>query len=59
MIEENIFDPKYVESKSTDASHSGSNVKKFLKKPISPEDIIKYGTSKPRRELIKGKTSGR
>lgn len=35
-------------------SEKKSNLKTFLKEPLSQEDLSKYGTSKPYRVVIKG-----
>jgi hypothetical protein len=54
-----IFDTNYVGDKSTEGSTSSSEIKKFLKSPISEEQIKRYGTSKPKRVVIKANISGR
>jgi len=49
-----IFDSLYVEKSSgTVTSKPESGVKKFLKEPIDKQDMKKYGSSKPRRVVIK------
>lgn len=53
-----IFDSKYVDEKPTQGEKPGSELKKFLKSPIDQDKIKNYGTSKPRRIVMKGKISG-
>lgn len=50
-----IFDANYVggEHTSTAIQPKLSEMKEFLKAPISGEDIERYGTSKPYREVIR------
>lgn len=55
---EEIFDSSYVGDKSTEGSKSESEVKKFLKSPIDEEQMKNYGTSKPKRIIIKANISG-
>ena len=51
---DSIFDSTYVRD---DASTSGlqdkSSLKEFLNDPIKKEELKEYGTSKPRRVLVK------
>ena len=57
-MSDNIFDSTYVEpEKTTKNISNGSNTKKFLKEPINPNDMEQYGSSKPKRILIKAKIS--
>lgn len=52
----NIFDSSYIGSQtSTSTPKQASGVKKFLKEPIDSKQMNKYGTSKPRRVVIKAK----
>ena len=53
-----IFDSSYVGNKSTEGSKTDSEVKKFLKNPIDEGQMKNYGTSKPKRIIIKAKISG-
>lgn len=55
MNHSDIFDSKYVGGDPQ--PEKKSEVKKFLKKPIDDEEIKKYGTSKPRRIIIRAKIS--
>lgn len=55
---EEIFDSNYVGDKSTEGRKSDSEVKKFLKSPIDEEQMKIYGTSKPKRIIIKANISG-
>jgi hypothetical protein len=57
MIDQ-IFDTHYISEQSTEGSESNSEIKKFLKNPISEEQIKRYGTSKPKRVVIRANTSG-
>ena len=51
---DNIFDSSYVGKPSeTSTSKQESGVKKFLKEPVEKRDMNKYGSSKPRRVVIK------
>jgi len=52
---DNIFDSDYIGDTSTEGSKSSSEMKKFLKKPLDEEQIKSYGTSKPKRVVIKAK----
>ncbi len=55
---DDIFDSSYVKSeKNTQASSDKSKTKEFLKETVKLEDMEKYGSSKPRRILIKAKIS--
>ena len=54
-----IFDTSYVSEESTVGDKPVSSINNFLKSPISEEQIKRYGTSKPRRVVIKAKISGR
>ena len=42
-------------SESTSEISSKSDLKEFLKKPVSEENIIQYGTSKPTRKILRAK----
>lgn len=50
-----IFDSSYVDADSTFTQKRQSEFKKFLKQPVEEEDIKKYGSSKPKRIVIKAK----
>lgn len=49
------FDTAYVAGQQTvtPREERGSSLKGFLKSPIVPKDIEHYGTSQPRREIIR------
>ena len=51
-----IFDSDYVsvEQTKTDLPKS-SEIKDFIKDPVEQDDMVKYGTSKPNRIIIKAK----
>lgn len=56
MIGSNPFDEKYVGgAPSTVAEDLKSATKQFLKKPIEERELIRYGTSKPTRVVIRAK----
>jgi len=51
-----IFDTSYVERIGTvPISDQGPEIDKFREHPIEMVDIRKYGSSKPRREIITAK----
>lgn len=51
-----IFDTDYVSTEQTKAVlPKTSEMKAFLKEPIAPDVMAKYGTSKPTRIIIKAK----
>ena len=51
-----IFNSSYVEpEKATQATSNKSETKKFLKEAIKPKEMEMYGSSKPKRVLIKAK----
>jgi|GEM_PF-3220198 len=51
-----IFDSSYVGEKTdTSSDKQGSSIKRFLKEPVGKKDMDKYGTSKPRRVVIKAR----
>ena len=51
-----IFDSSYVGPPSgTSTSKPESEMKKFLKTPVDKQDMNKYGSSKPRRVVIKAR----
>lgn len=53
---DDIFDSSYVGDKTdTTPGNQGSSIKRFLKEPVDKKDMDKYGTSKPRRVVIKAK----
>ncbi len=53
-MDKDIFDSSYVGKPSgTETSKQGSEVKKILKEPVGKKDMDKYGSSKPRRVVIK------
>lgn len=52
--DEEIFDAKYIGDEQTKTDQPAvSKMKEYIKKPI--KEIEKYGTSKPRRVIIKAK----
>lgn len=54
MSQNNIFDDAYTGSQQTvKIDEKKSEMKNFLKNPVSQDDIQKYGSSKPQRILIK------
>jgi hypothetical protein len=56
MANSNYFDTTYVdESQTAKRSKERSEVKMFLKESTSEEKMVRYGSSKPRRVVIKGK----
>lgn len=59
MNKNDIFNTDYVDRNSTNAESEKSEVKKFIKSPISEKEFHNYGTSKPKRIIIRGKISGR
>lgn len=53
---DDIFDSSYVGEKTdTTSDKQGSSIKRFLKEPVDKKDMDKYGTSKPRRVVIKAR----
>ena len=60
MNKKDFFDPCYVAEVATQGTNteSGSQIKKFLNCPLKPQEIAAYGTSKPKRVVIKAKISG-
>jgi len=55
MADLQIFSDEYVGNEETASAPVKSRVKEFLKDPVSIEQMKKYGTSKPKRVLIKAK----
>lgn len=56
MNSQNPFDNEYVGGmQSTAAPTPKSAMKKFLKQPIEQQDLNRYGTSKPKRVVIRAK----
>lgn len=55
MSSKEIFSKEYVENISTSTIKKESQTKKFLKSPLQESDIKKYGTSMPRRIVIRAK----
>lgn len=56
MANSNYFDPTYVdESQTANPDKKRSGIKSFLKDSTSEEEMVRYGSSKPRRVVIKGK----
>ena len=54
MPNNEIFDADYViQSPGTEATKEVSEVKKLLKDPFPEKEMTKYGTSKPKRVIIK------
>lgn len=54
--ENKIFDTDYVGDDRTHAPIDTKSVtKEFIKKPIDPEEMVKYGTSKPVRIILKAR----
>lgn len=52
--ENNVFDEAYVGQPTTiPGGDKKSLLKNFLKTPVPAEDITKYGTSKPKRTVIR------
>jgi hypothetical protein len=50
------FDSGYVNSNlATDIPKKKSDTKKFLKQPISQDDLLRYGDSKPIRIRLRAK----
>jgi len=58
MSNSNFFDASYVD-RSSDTSQPARNLeaREFLKQPIKEEELIKYGSSKPRRVIIKAEVT--
>jgi hypothetical protein len=55
-MSKDIFDSEYVGQPSgTATAKQTSEIKKFLKDPVIRQDMNKYGSSKPRRVVIKAK----
>jgi len=51
-----IFDAEYVNENQTEVQiEIKSGTKEFIKKPLNPDEMAKYGTSKPTRIVIKAK----
>lgn len=59
MDNKDIFDPLYVDKSETFAESEKSEIKRFLKSPINEKELYNYGSSKPKRVIIRGKISGR
>lgn len=60
MTDTEFFDASYVTPSSTKSEHTEkSKIKEFLKNPINEKEMISYGSSKPKRIVIRGKISGR
>ncbi|GAW87813.1 conserved hypothetical protein [Bathymodiolus platifrons methanotrophic gill symbiont] len=56
MSNSNYFDTTYVENNQTvKPVMERSEIKSFLKESTSEEEMLRYGSSKPRRVVIKGK----
>lgn len=56
MTNQNPFDKEYVGgAPSTEAPAPKSATKQFLKQPIEQQELMRYGTSKPTRVLIRAK----
>lgn len=56
MSNDDIFGSEYVNNaQDTSREKKKSEVKSLLKEPVKEVDMSKYGTSKPRRVLIKAK----
>lgn len=54
MQPNNFFDESYVEKQKTVAIvNEHSAMKEFIKNPVSKDDIAKYGSSKPKRKLMR------
>lgn len=55
-MNEDPFDEKYVGgTESTAAPKEKSAVKEFIKRPVKEEELVRYGTSKPTRIVIRAK----
>lgn len=56
MNSDDIFDSSYVSNADdTSVSKKTSEVKNLLKDSVKQEEMAKYGTSKPKRIVIKAK----
>lgn len=56
MNNQNPFDKEYVGGMpSTIAPESKSGTKQFLKEPVEPQELKRYGTSKPTRVVVRAK----
>ncbi len=56
MPNSNIFDESYAGGEATEAAKpEKSQTKQFLKDPLPSSDAKKYGISKPRRIVIRGR----
>jgi hypothetical protein len=56
MAADNIFDSSYVNSdEKTSSPKKQSEAKPFSKEVIKEEEMSRYGSSKPRRIVIKAK----
>lgn len=54
MSQDSIFDSSYVGAQQTvPIAERKSIMKDFLKSPVSQDDIDKYGSSKPKRIMIR------
>lgn len=56
MSNNNIFDPAYIKNRDqTTARKERSEIKEFLKSPVEKKELERYGSSKPRRVVIRAK----
>ncbi len=56
MSKENYFDSEYVgDSQTSQPVEKGSEIKRLLKESTDEQEMLRYGTSKPFRVVIKGK----
>lgn len=56
MSKQNYFDPSYVsEQQTAQPTKEKSEVKRLLKEGVNEEEMSRYGSSKPRRIVIRGK----
>lgn len=56
MSSQDIFDSSYVSGEQTSQpTKERSEVKRLLKEATSEQEMSRYGSSKPRRIIIKGK----
>jgi hypothetical protein len=54
MKQLDVFDNNYIPQQQTEAiGQKKLGMKDFLKNPVSKDDIEKYGSSKPKRVLIR------
>ena len=56
MSKQSYFDSNYVsEEQTAQPTKEQSEVKRLLKKVLNEEEMSRYGSSKPRRVVIRGK----